>query len=248
MLKRYLWLLPWSSGDLNRITEERKSIKGHEPGHKLVGRPFWPVLRVHHEEHVREPGSKISSVGVVVTGRLRRVHIHTFRTVELHHGFTWDIRQPYRHRNVRTFTQKNDNTHTKHKASFINMVISMICLWTQWDGINPLSSLVRRLIINNCSHHSWHTCFKEHNHYHQNLFPLHQAWKFFQQQICVAFCHSLCDPQWNPSGCWLHARVVTITTEANITTMWTLNQIWINHRWTNHKPGNVFRVSALCIL
>lgn len=69
-------------------------MKGHEPGHKLVSRPLWPVLRVHHEEHVGEPGSEISSIGVVVPGRLWCVHIHTFRTVELHHGLTWDIGQP----------------------------------------------------------------------------------------------------------------------------------------------------------
>ena len=61
------------------------------PWDKLVGRPLWPVLRVNHEEHVGEARAKIGAICVVVPGGLGCVDIHTFRTVQLHHGLSRDV-------------------------------------------------------------------------------------------------------------------------------------------------------------
>ena len=33
----------------------------------LVGGPLGPVLRVYHEQHVREPGPEVSTISVVVS-------------------------------------------------------------------------------------------------------------------------------------------------------------------------------------
>lgn len=65
-----------------------------KPGHKLVGRPLWPVLGMHHKEHVGEASAKIGSIGVMVPGRLWCVHIHTLRAVELYHGLARYVREP----------------------------------------------------------------------------------------------------------------------------------------------------------
>ena len=56
------------------------------PGDELVGRLLGPVLGVHHEQHVGKPGAEVGAVDVVMAGRLGGVHVHTLRTVELHHG------------------------------------------------------------------------------------------------------------------------------------------------------------------
>jgi len=64
---------------------------------KLVGWPLWPVLRVHHEEHVREAGTKVGAISVVVSGGLGCVDIHALWTVELDHRLTRDIREPDGH-------------------------------------------------------------------------------------------------------------------------------------------------------
>ena len=99
---------------------------------KLVGWPLWParktivkykyqlsikwqklpVLRVHHEEHVREAGTKVGAISVVVSGQsshklifspskspggLGCVDIHALWTVELDHRLTRDIREPDGH-------------------------------------------------------------------------------------------------------------------------------------------------------
>ena len=39
-----------------QLVGHRMDLETIEPGHKLVGGPLGPVLRVHHEEHVRETG------------------------------------------------------------------------------------------------------------------------------------------------------------------------------------------------
>ena len=62
-------------------------LESVEPGNELVGWSLWPVLRVDHEEHVREAGAEVGAVGVVVARRLGRVHVHALRAVELHHRF-----------------------------------------------------------------------------------------------------------------------------------------------------------------
>ena len=58
-----------------------------ESGNELVGRPFGAVLRVDHEEHVREARAEVGPVRVMVAGRLGGVHVHALRTVEFNHGF-----------------------------------------------------------------------------------------------------------------------------------------------------------------
>ena len=62
-------------------------LESVEPGNELVGWSLWPVLRVDHEEHVREAGAEIGAVGVMMPRRLRSVHVHALRAVELHHRF-----------------------------------------------------------------------------------------------------------------------------------------------------------------
>ena len=37
-----------------------------QPRHELVGGPLGPVLGVHHEEHVGEPGPEVGTVSVMV--------------------------------------------------------------------------------------------------------------------------------------------------------------------------------------
>ena len=74
----------------------------YEPRDKLVGGPLGPVLRVNHEEHVGEAGAEIGSIRVVVSGGLWCVDIHTFGTVELHHGLSGDVRQTCRGREPET--------------------------------------------------------------------------------------------------------------------------------------------------
>lgn len=70
------------------------------PWHKLVGWSLGAILWVHHEQHVGEPGPKISSVCVVVSGGFRGVNIHALWTVELHHRFSGDVWQTYVSRDV----------------------------------------------------------------------------------------------------------------------------------------------------
>lgn len=48
---------------------------------------------MNHEQHVGEPGAKISSICVVMPGGLGCVDIHTFGAVQLHHGLSWDVWQ-----------------------------------------------------------------------------------------------------------------------------------------------------------
>lgn len=71
-------------------------LKPVETWDKLVGGPLGPVLGVNHKEHVGEPGAKIGSICVVVSGGLGCVDIHTFRAVELHHGLSRDVGQANR--------------------------------------------------------------------------------------------------------------------------------------------------------
>lgn len=65
------------------------------PGYKLIGWAFRSVLGMNHKQHVRETRPKVSPVSVVMAGGFRGVHILTFRTIQLHHSFSWDIRQTY---------------------------------------------------------------------------------------------------------------------------------------------------------
>lgn len=65
------------------------------PGYKLIGWAFRSVLGMNHKQHVRETRPKVSPVSVVMAGGFRGVHILTFRTIQLHHSFSWDIGQTY---------------------------------------------------------------------------------------------------------------------------------------------------------
>ena len=56
-----------------------------QPGNELFPRPPRSVLRVHHEEHVREAGPEESSVELMVPRGLGNVDVPTFWAVELHH-------------------------------------------------------------------------------------------------------------------------------------------------------------------
>ena len=46
---------------------------------------------MHHEEHVREPGSEIHTINMMVTRGLGRIHVATFRTIEFHHRLPGDV-------------------------------------------------------------------------------------------------------------------------------------------------------------
>lgn len=87
----------------------------YEPWDKLVGGPLGPVLRVNHEEHVGEASAEIGSICVVVPGGLWCVDIHTFGTVELHHGLSGDVRQTCRGREPETGLH-GQNEHTTNTA------------------------------------------------------------------------------------------------------------------------------------
>lgn len=65
------------------------------PGYKLIGWAFRSILGMNHKQHVRETRPKVSPVSVVMAGGFRGVHILTFRTIQFHHSFSWDIRQTY---------------------------------------------------------------------------------------------------------------------------------------------------------
>ena len=48
-----------------------------------------------HEQHVREPGTKIHPVDVVVSRGLGSVDITALGAVDLHHRLSWHVRQTY---------------------------------------------------------------------------------------------------------------------------------------------------------
>jgi len=62
-----------------------------ETRHKLVGRSLGPILRMHHEQHVREACAEVGPVSVVVSRRLWCVDVHAFGAVQLNHGFARDV-------------------------------------------------------------------------------------------------------------------------------------------------------------
>lgn len=74
-----------------QLVSHRVDLETVEPGHKLVGRSLGPVLRMHHEEHVRETRAEVGAVRVMVSRGLGCVHIHALGAIELHHGLTWDV-------------------------------------------------------------------------------------------------------------------------------------------------------------
>jgi len=76
------------------LVGQRVDLEAIEAGDKLVGRSLWPVLRMHHEEHVREACAKVGAISVVVSGGLGGVDIHALWAVELHHCLSRHIRQP----------------------------------------------------------------------------------------------------------------------------------------------------------
>lgn len=58
---------------------------------KLVGRALGSVLRVHHEQHVREPGPEVGTVRVVMPRGFWSVNVHALGTVEFDHCFARDV-------------------------------------------------------------------------------------------------------------------------------------------------------------
>lgn len=68
------------------------NLEAVETRHELVGRPFRPVLRMHHEEHVREARAEVGAVCVVVLRRLGHVNVQTLGTVELDHSLARYVR------------------------------------------------------------------------------------------------------------------------------------------------------------
>jgi len=46
---------------------QRMNLEPVQARYKLVGWSFWPVLRVHHEKHVREACPKVGPISVVVS-------------------------------------------------------------------------------------------------------------------------------------------------------------------------------------
>lgn len=53
---------------LNRIYRILKIIKIILPWNELVGRAFWAIFRMNHEQHVWESSPKICTIGVMVPG------------------------------------------------------------------------------------------------------------------------------------------------------------------------------------
>jgi len=72
-------------------------LEAVQAGNKLVGWSLWPVLWMHHEEHVRESCAKVGPVSVVVSGGLGGVDVHALWAVELDHCLARHIRQPNWH-------------------------------------------------------------------------------------------------------------------------------------------------------
>lgn len=60
------WALEVAGGLELQLVGHRMDLETVEPGHKLVGGPFGPVLRVYHEKHVREASAEVGAVRVVV--------------------------------------------------------------------------------------------------------------------------------------------------------------------------------------
>jgi len=79
------------------LVGEGVDFESIEARDKLVGRSLWPVLRMHHEEHVWEASAKVGAIRVVVSGGLGGVDVHALWAVKLDHGLSRDIRQPNRH-------------------------------------------------------------------------------------------------------------------------------------------------------
>ena len=67
-----------------------------QSGHKLVGWPLGSVFGMHHEEHVRESGTEICAIGVMMSGGLGGVNIHALWAVQLDHSFTGYVTEPDR--------------------------------------------------------------------------------------------------------------------------------------------------------
>ena len=62
-----------------------------ETWNELVGGALRPILRMDHEQHVRETGAKVGPVRVVMSGGLGGVDVHALGTVELDHGLSGDV-------------------------------------------------------------------------------------------------------------------------------------------------------------
>jgi len=56
------------SGLLLDLVGQGMNLEAVEPGHELIGGAFWPVLGVHHEQHVGESSPEVGAVCVVMPG------------------------------------------------------------------------------------------------------------------------------------------------------------------------------------
>lgn len=68
MLTLFFLYLEIGRGLLLDLISEGVDLESVEPGHELVGGALWPVLGVHHEEHVGEARAEVGPVCVVVSG------------------------------------------------------------------------------------------------------------------------------------------------------------------------------------
>lgn len=62
------------------------------PWNKLIGWAFGTVLGMHHEQHMRESSTEVSTVGMMVSRRLWCVHVDAFGAIGFHHSLTRNIR------------------------------------------------------------------------------------------------------------------------------------------------------------
>lgn len=63
------------------------------PSDKLFRSPLRSILRMDGEKHMREAGSKVGAVSMMMSSRLWCVDILTTRTIDFHHRFTGNIRK-----------------------------------------------------------------------------------------------------------------------------------------------------------
>lgn len=73
----------------------RVNLETVQSRHKLFYRLLWSIIWMNHEEHVREAGTKICAVTVMMSRTLWIVNVHTLGTVKLHHCLSGNIAQTY---------------------------------------------------------------------------------------------------------------------------------------------------------
>lgn len=80
-------------GLLLQLVSHRVDLEAVKASDELGSRPFRAILWVNHKQHVWKSGAEIGAICVVVSARLRIVDFLAFWAVELHHCFSWHIRE-----------------------------------------------------------------------------------------------------------------------------------------------------------